>query len=60
MSDQLFMSVADAATTLCVSKITVYKMVKSNQIQHVKMGRRIVIPVAAIKKLACVDDSESN
>jgi len=60
MSEQLFMSVADAATAMCVSKITIYRMVKTNQIQHVKMGRRIVIPVAAIKKLACIEDSESN
>lgn len=56
----LFVGVAEAAEFLGVAKITVYRMVKAGQLQHVKMGRRIMIPVAVIKKLALIDDDSSN
>ncbi|MBN2795493.1 MAG: helix-turn-helix domain-containing protein [Clostridia bacterium] len=53
MSEKLFISAKEAAMMLGgISEALVYKMVKENRLRHMHIGRRIVIPISAIKELA--------
>ncbi len=49
MSNQLFVTAAEAGNMLGgISTALVYKLVKEDRLKHLKIGRRIVIPVTAI------------
>lgn len=49
-----FLSVAEAAKTLGVSRNTVYTLVRSGVIASVRIGRQIRIPAAVLEQLATV------
>ena len=52
MSKQLFVTAAEAGELLGgISTALVYKLVKEDRLQHLKIGRRIMIPVTAINAL---------
>ena len=52
MSRQLFVTAAEASELLGgISTALVYKLVKEDRLQHLKIGRRIMIPVTAINAL---------
>lgn len=49
--EQKFLTVAEVATMLRVSKMTVYRLCKSGELDHIKPGRTFRIPEAAVAKL---------
>lgn len=55
MAEQLgaprFLTVAEVAELMRVSKMTVYRMVHSGEIPAVRMGRSFRVPEAAVEKM---------
>jgi excisionase family DNA binding protein len=49
--EQLACSIADASTTLCVSRGTIYNWIAAGRIQAVKVGGRRLINVASLRQL---------
>ena len=45
---ELVLTVDEAAERLRVSRWTLYNLIRSNQLRTVKIGRRRLIPVAAL------------
>ncbi|NYI97371.1 excisionase family DNA binding protein [Streptomonospora nanhaiensis] len=52
MSD-LVLTVDEAAARLRVSRWTLYNLIRSGQLRTVKIGRRRLVPVAALAE--CID-----
>jgi len=53
MVEKLFISAGEAAEMLGgISKASVYKLVNENRLRHLRIGRRVVIPIASIIELA--------
>ena len=52
----LAVSVDEAGRLLGVSRDLIYDMVARGEISYVRLGRRIVIPVQALKVLCGTDD----
>lgn len=50
-SGRLTWTVEEAAALLGISRPTAYEAVKTGSIPHIKIGRRILIPVAALEKM---------
>jgi len=48
LSDQPFMTVAEVAALMRVSRMTVYRMVHEGQIASVKVGRSFRVPETAV------------
>lgn len=46
-----FLTVAEVAAQMRVSKMTVYRMVHSGELPAVRMGRSFRVPEAAVEKL---------
>lgn len=51
MNDKQVYTVEEVAEILGVSRNTAYEGIKTNAIPHLKLGRRIVIPVQALNSL---------
>lgn len=52
MLKQLYVTAAEASDMLGgISTALVYKLVKEDRLQHLKIGRRIMIPIIAINAL---------
>jgi excisionase family DNA binding protein len=49
--DRLTMSVEEAAMALGVSRGTCYEAVRTGQIPTVRLGRRLLVPVEALRAL---------
>lgn len=49
--DRLTMSVEQAAMALGISRGTCYEAVRSGQIPTVRLGRRLLVPVEALRAL---------
>ena len=45
------MTVTDAATVLCISRASAYEAVKAGEIPSIRLGRRIVVPTAALAQM---------
>ena len=43
-------TVSEVAKILGVSRGTAYECVRSGELPHIKLGRRIVVPIAAFEK----------
>lgn len=52
MQQKLFYSVEESAQIIGISKSVIYKLVKGGNFPNIKMGKRIMIPVAVIQKLS--------
>jgi excisionase family DNA binding protein len=50
VSDRLALSVAEAANELGCSERTVRSMVSRNEIPHVRLGRRVVLPTHLLRQ----------
>lgn len=48
---RLTWTVEEAAICLGISRPTAYEAVKTGAIPHIKIGRRILIPVSALKRM---------
>ena len=51
---RLVMSVPDAAEALGISRAHAYELVARGELPHLRLGRRIVIPYAALESLLAV------
>lgn len=50
-SARLTMTVEEAAELLGISRAFAYKLVKSEALPHVRLGRRVVVPRTALERL---------
>lgn len=50
--EQKFLTVAEVATFVRLSKMTVYRLCHSGELEHIKVGRSFRIPEAAAARLA--------
>ena len=50
------MTVTDAASVLCISRASAYEAVKAGEIPSIRLGRRIVIPTAALLRMLGFDE----
>jgi excisionase family DNA binding protein len=41
----------EASQILGVSRLTIYKMAKSGQLHTIKLGNRVLVPIARLKQL---------
>lgn len=51
---ELLLTVDEAAERLRVSRWTLYNLIRSNQLRTIKIGRRRLVPVAALTE--CVSE----
>ena len=59
MAERLAVDLAEAGEMLGVGRSTVHKMVRAGKLPHVRIGRRIIIPVKALKDWLEQQASES-
>ena len=50
MTDKKAYTVQEAAKILSLGKTTVYELIWQNKLKHIKIGRKIIIPEAAIQE----------
>lgn len=50
-NDKLALTIEEAARSLSISRTTIYEMISAGTIYTVKIGRRRVVPVEAVRKL---------
>ncbi len=50
------LTVEDAAALLGVSRATAYAAVKSGEIPSIRVGRRVLVPTAALRRLLMLDE----
>ena len=50
--EHVLVSVPDACKALSIKRSTLYRMLKSGELEHRKLGRRTLIPAAAIRAIA--------
>jgi excisionase family DNA binding protein len=51
LADGKLLTVSEACGVLRVSKWTVYRLIQSNQLATIKIGRRRLVPMAAVTNL---------
>lgn len=54
--EQLFVSITDAAKVLSLGRTSVYELIRTGELETRKMGRRRLVTVASIKRLATGQD----
>lgn len=54
---QPVMTPAEIASVFGASMPTIYDWIKSGEIPSIRLGRKIVIPTAAVRKLLGLDDN---
>lgn len=54
--DPLFVSVIDAAKALSIGRTSVYELIRSGELETRKMGRRRVVKVSSLRRLAGEQD----
>lgn len=63
LDDIQLLTVAEVASVLRVSKMTVYRLIHSGDLAHVPVGTSYRVPVAAVRRFlrgpAAEDDAES-
>lgn len=50
--EHVLVSIPDACKALSIKRSTLYRMLKSGELEHRKLGRRTLIPAAAIRAIA--------
>jgi excisionase family DNA binding protein len=50
LSDVRFLTVAEVATIMRVSKMTVYRLVHSGELEAIRVGRSFRVPEAAVNQ----------
>ena len=50
-NEKIVYTVDEAAVILQISRPTAFRGIKSGDIPHIRIGRRILVPVAALDKL---------
>jgi excisionase family DNA binding protein len=54
----ILVNVAEAARLLSISRSYAYELVASKQLASIRLGRRVLIPVAAIRELVTLGGTE--
>ena len=57
MPDRLTFTVEEAAELLGVSRAFAYTLVKNEELPCIRLGRRVVVPRAALDRLLGIDSS---
>lgn len=52
-------SVEEAAQVLGIGRGTAYEAARMGQIPVLHLGRRLLVPVAGLRRLVCEDDTEA-
>jgi len=55
---RLTVSVEESAKMLGISRALAYELVRKNEIPSIKLGRRLVVPLAALLRLLQTPDAE--
>ena len=55
---RLTVSVEESAQMLGISRALAYELVRKNEIPSIKLGRRLVVPLAALLRLLQAPDSD--
>ena len=50
------MKLDDVGEALCISQSSVYAAARAGQLPVIRIGRRLLVPTAAIRRLLCLDD----
>ncbi len=50
-SEKIVLTVDEAARILQISRPSAFRGIKSGEIPHIRIGRRILVPVVALEKL---------
>ena len=53
--EQPFMTVTELAAALTISRASAYEAVKTGELPSIRVGRRVLVPVAAVRRLAGLD-----
>jgi excisionase family DNA binding protein len=56
--DARYLTVAEVAETMHVSKMTVYRLVQSGDLQAVRFGRSYRVPADSVKEYLAADQSQ--
>jgi len=51
MNESLTYRVEEAARALGISRGTAYELIRTGQMRHVRVGRRVLIPKAAVREV---------
>jgi len=54
--EPLFVSITDTAKALSIGRTSVYELIRTNQLETRKMGRRRLVLVASLRRLAGEQD----
>lgn len=49
--DTLVRTVSEAATLLGISRALAYRLVRTGELRHIRLGRRVVVPNIAIEEI---------
>ncbi|MGH6820132.1 MAG: helix-turn-helix domain-containing protein [Methylocella sp.] len=50
--EKVLLSIPEACATLGAARSHLYRMIRSQEISHVKLGRRTLIPMSSIRAIA--------
>ena len=56
---RLTMTVTEAAQVLGISRTLAYEMIRREELPHLRLGGRLVVPVPALERLLGLDERES-
>ena len=59
MEEKVVMTVEEAAELLHISRPSAYQAVKKGEIPVIRIGRRILVPVAALERLLATAGSKA-
>ena len=59
-TERLVFTVEEAGRLLGVSRTTAYECVRTRQLPSIRLGRRIVVPRAAIEALLACSDTDAS
>lgn len=54
------MTVDETASVLGVSRSTAYESIRTGDIPSIRLGRRLVVPTAAVRKMLQLDSSDES
>lgn len=54
--EPLFVSISDAAKALSIGRTSLYELIRTGELETRKMGRRRLVTVASLRRLAAEED----
>ena len=58
MTERLTVTVDETAALLGISRSVAYESVRTGTIPSIRIGKRILVPRAALERMLCVDGAE--